>query len=79
LQRTRIEGGQLNGEKAMPVILLWTVPAVVAAGVTGHYLVSRGGAPTGKRNGNYRDGTRTKEAVQAARLISLLSRFARKS
>ena len=40
---------------------------------------ARGGAPTGKRNGKYRDGMRTKEAVQAARLISLLSRFARKS
>jgi len=24
----------------MPVILLWTVPAVLAAGVTGHYLIA---------------------------------------
>jgi hypothetical protein len=39
---------------------------------------ARGGAPTGKRNGKYRD-MRTKEAMQAVRLISLLSRFARKS
>jgi hypothetical protein len=40
---------------------------------------ARGGAPTGKRNGNYRHGTRTKEAIQAVRLVNLLSRFARKS
>jgi hypothetical protein len=40
---------------------------------------ARGGAPTGKGNGNYRDGTRTQQAMQAVKLISLLSRFARKS
>ena len=40
---------------------------------------ARGGAPSGERNGNYRDGTRTKEAVQAVRLVNLLSRWARKS
>ena len=40
---------------------------------------ARGGAPTGKRNGNYRHGTRTKEPIQAVRLVNLLSRFARKS
>jgi hypothetical protein len=40
---------------------------------------ARGGAPTGEPNGNYRDGTRTKEAMQAVRLISMLSYFARKS
>jgi hypothetical protein len=28
------------------------------------------GAPTGKRNGNYRHGTHTKEATQAVRLAS---------
>ena len=38
-----------------------------------------GGAPTGKRNGNYRHGTRTKEAIEAVRLVNLLSRLARKS
>ena len=37
-----------------------------------------GGAPAGKRNGNYRHGTRTKEAIQAVRYVSLLSRLARK-
>lgn len=37
---------------------------------------ARGGAPTGKRNGNFREGTRTKEAMQAVKLIT---RFARKS
>ena len=36
-------------------------------------------SPTGKRNGNYRHGTRTKEAIQAVRLVNLLSRLARKS
>jgi hypothetical protein len=40
---------------------------------------AKGGAPTGKRNGNYRHGTRTKEAIQAVRLVNLLSRFAWKS
>jgi hypothetical protein len=40
LPLTRIEVGQLNGEKAMPVILIWTVPAVIAVGVTGYYLVA---------------------------------------
>ena len=39
---------------------------------------ARGGAPTGKRNGNYRLGTRAKEAIQAVRLVNLLSRLARK-
>ncbi len=40
---------------------------------------ARGGAPTGKQNGNYRHGTRTKKALQAVRLVNLLSRLARKS
>jgi hypothetical protein len=40
---------------------------------------ARGGAPEGKRNGNYRNGTRTKEAIQAVRYINLLSRLARNS
>jgi len=39
---------------------------------------ARGGAPTGKRNGNYRNGTHTKEAIQAVRLVALLSRLVRK-
>jgi hypothetical protein len=38
-----------------------------------------GGAPTGKRNGNYRHGAHTKEASQAVRYVNLLSRLARKS
>jgi hypothetical protein len=29
-----------------------------------------GGEPTGKRNGNYRNGTRTKDAIQPVRLVS---------
>ena len=40
---------------------------------------ANGGAPTGKLNGNYRHGTRTKEAIQAARSANLLSRLAQKS
>jgi hypothetical protein len=40
---------------------------------------ARGGASTGKRNGNYRRGARTKEAIQAVRHVNLLSRLARKS
>ena len=39
---------------------------------------ARGGARTGKQNGNYRYGTHTKEAIQAARYVNLLSRLARK-
>jgi hypothetical protein len=40
---------------------------------------ARGGAPTGKRNGNYRHGARTKETIQAVRYVNLLSRLARDS
>ena len=39
---------------------------------------AKGGAPTGKGNGNYRHGKRTKEVVQAVRYINLLSRLVRK-
>jgi hypothetical protein len=38
---------------------------------------ARGGAPSGKRNGNYRHGARTNDATNAARLIRLLARLAR--
>jgi hypothetical protein len=38
-----------------------------------------GGAPTGKRNGNYRHGARTKETIQAVGYVNLLSRLARDS
>jgi hypothetical protein len=31
---------------------------------------ANGGPPTGTRNGNYRHGTRTKEAIQAVRLVN---------
>jgi hypothetical protein len=40
---------------------------------------ARGGAPKGKRNGNFRHGARTKEAIQAVKYVNLLSRLARKS
>jgi hypothetical protein len=40
---------------------------------------ARGGAPTGKPNGNYRHGMRKKEAIQAVRYVNLLSRLAQKS
>jgi hypothetical protein len=39
---------------------------------------ARGGAPTGKKNGNYRHGMRTKDAIRAVRYVNLLSRLARK-
>ena len=38
---------------------------------------ARGGAPPGKRNGNYRHGGRTKEAIADARYIRELIRMAR--
>jgi hypothetical protein len=40
---------------------------------------ARGGAPEGKRNGNFRHGASTKEAIQAVKYVNLLSRLARKS
>jgi hypothetical protein len=40
---------------------------------------ARGGAPKGKKNGNYRHSKFTKGAIQAVRYISLLSRLARRS
>src|SRR6478736_2976798 len=36
---------------------------------------ARGGAPKGKRNGNYRHGGRTKEVIRAVRSINALKRF----
>jgi hypothetical protein len=39
---------------------------------------ARGGAPAGKRNGNYRHGASTKEAIDAVRESNALLRFIRK-
>jgi len=36
---------------------------------------ARGGAPAGKRNGNYRHGARSKEATDLMRLIRELSKI----
>ena len=33
---------------------------------------ARGGAPEGERNGNYRHGARTKEAIEVRKLIRRL-------
>jgi len=38
---------------------------------------ARGGAPEGKRNGNFRHGARTKEASGASRTINKLARLPR--
>jgi len=38
---------------------------------------ARGGAPKGKRNGNYRYGAPTNDVTDAVRLIGLLARLAR--
>jgi hypothetical protein len=38
---------------------------------------ARGGAPEGKRNGNFRHGGRTKEAADASRFINELTRLVR--
>jgi hypothetical protein len=38
---------------------------------------ARGGAPEGKRNGNFRHGGRTKDATDASRYINELARFMR--
>jgi hypothetical protein len=39
---------------------------------------ARGGAPTGKRNGNYKHGCRTKEAIASMRETAELIRMVRK-
>jgi hypothetical protein len=39
---------------------------------------ARGGAPKGSRNGNYRHGARTKEAINAGREVNALLRYIRK-
>jgi hypothetical protein len=39
---------------------------------------ARGGAPEGKRNGNYRHGGRTKEAIASMRKTNELLRYIRK-
>jgi hypothetical protein len=39
---------------------------------------ARGGAPTGKRNGRFRHGARTKEAIRATRETNALLRLVRK-
>jgi hypothetical protein len=36
-----------------------------------------GGAPEGKRNGNFRHGGRTKEAISASRYVNALARLIR--
>jgi len=38
---------------------------------------ARGGAPEGKRNGNFRHGGRTKEAISASRYVAALARLIR--
>jgi hypothetical protein len=38
---------------------------------------ARGGAPTGERNGRYRHGARTKEAINAVRETNALLRLIR--
>jgi len=38
-----------------------------------------GGAPKGKQNGNFRHGRRTKEIIEASRIIKELSRLLRNS
>lgn len=52
-----------------------------APAVRGHRVCrmhgARGGAPTGKRNGNFRHGARTKEATAHARYVNELVRGAR--
>ena len=42
-----------------------------------HHLLERLAVARDKRNGNYRHGARTNDAVNAARLIGLLARLAR--
>jgi hypothetical protein len=38
---------------------------------------ARGGAPKGKRNGNFQHGGRTKEVIRASRYVNELARLVR--
>jgi hypothetical protein len=53
-----------------------------APAVRGHHVCrmhgARGGAPAGKRNGNYMHGAKTKEAIDAVHESNALLRFIRK-
>lgn len=53
-----------------PAVRGWTVCRMHGAG---------GGAPLGRRNGNYRHGRRTKEAMQARAELMELLRASRKT
>ncbi len=53
-----------------PAVNGWTVCRYHGAG---------GGAPKGKRNGNYKHGLYTKEAIEEHRALSSLLRASRKS
>jgi hypothetical protein len=59
--------GQLCGS---PAVRGWSVCRMHGAG---------GGAPCGRRNGNYRHGYRTKEAVRARRELAALLRESRQT
>ena len=57
--------------------LLHEVPALSDPRAVCRFHGARGGAPTGKRNGMYRHGEHTKEAVALRRQLSDLQRAAR--
>ena len=40
---------------------------------------ARGGAPEGKRNGNFKHGARTKQAITDSRFVNELARLLRRS
>jgi hypothetical protein len=40
---------------------------------------ARGGAPEGKRNGNFKHGARTKQAIADSRCVNKLARLSRRS
>jgi hypothetical protein len=62
--------GAIYGIYPKPLEVLALRFAVVSPAMHG----ARGGAPEGERNGNYRHGARTKEAIELRKLIRRLAR-----
>ena len=62
--------GAIYGIYPKPLEVLALRFAVVFPAMHG----ARGGAPEGERNGNYRHGARTKEAIELRKLIRRLAR-----
>ena len=74
-------GGRVPGKTKINLMNL--APRCKSSAVTGFRVCrmhgARGGAPEGKRNGNYRHGGSTKKALVAMAEIRLLTRICRET